>query len=142
HPEIGNNALLARELGVEIEGPFLEWGFGGRISATVEDFVARVREQITPEPLVFAEGPADLTRGAVVSGGAARYLPEAAAQGYDLFLRGEAAEPSLHLARELGINFVAAGHYATEKLGVQALAQRLAERFDLEWEFVDLPNPV
>jgi dinuclear metal center YbgI/SA1388 family protein len=142
HPEIGNNALLAGELGVEIDGPFLELGLGGRISATVEDFVERVREKINPEPLVFAEGPTELTRVAIVSGGAARYLPEAASQGYDLFLTGEAAEPSLQLARELGINFVAAGHYATEKLGVQALARRLAERFDLEWEFVDLPNPV
>ena len=55
---------------------------------------------------------------------------------------GEAAEPSLHLAKELGINFVAAGHYATEKLGVQALTEKLADRFDLEWEFVELPNPV
>jgi putative NIF3 family GTP cyclohydrolase 1 type 2 len=127
---------------VEIDGPFLEWGLGGRISATIEDFVGRVREKINPEPLVFAEGPAELTRVAIVSGGAPRYLPEAAAQGYDLFLTGEPAEPSLHLARELGINFVAAGHYATEKLGVQTLTQRLAERFDLEWEFVDLPNPV
>ena len=51
-------------------------------------------------------------------------------------------EPSLHLARELGITFVAAGHYATERLGVQALAARLAERFDLDWEFIELPNPV
>jgi dinuclear metal center YbgI/SA1388 family protein len=142
HPEIGNNALLARKLGVKVDGPFLEWGLGGRISATLEDFLQRVREKINPEPLVFAEGPAELGRVAIISGGAARYLPEAAAGGYDLFLTGEPAEPSLHLAKELGINFVAAGHYATEKLGVQALTQRLAERFGLEWEFVELPNPV
>ena len=69
-------------------------------------------------------------------------MAEAAAEGYDLFLTGEAEEPSLHLARELGITFVAAGHYATERLGVQALSARLAERFGLEWEFVELPNPV
>ncbi len=62
--------------------------------------------------------------------------------GYDLFLTGEPEEPSLHLARELGITFVAAGHYATERLGVQALAARLAERFGVEWEFVELRNPV
>ena len=74
--------------------------------------------------------------------GGQRYLPDAAAAGYDLYLTGEPAEPSLHLARELGINFVAAGHYATEKLGVQALTERLAEQFELEWEFVELPNPV
>src|SRR6476659_9577150 len=142
HPEIGNNALLARELGVEVDGPFLEWGLGGSVSTTLDEFLARVRERIGREPLVFAEGPEDLRRVAIISGGGQRYLPEAAAQGYDLFLTGEPAEPSLHLARELGINFVAAGHYATEKLGVKALTETLAERFDLEWEFVELPNPV
>jgi dinuclear metal center YbgI/SA1388 family protein len=142
HPEIGNNALLARELGVEVDGPFLEFGVGGRTLQALDDFLARVREAINPEPLVFAEGSAEIDRVAIISGSAARYLPEAAAQGYDLYLTGEAAEPSLHLARELGINFVAAGHYATEKLGVQALTEKVANRFDLEWEFVELPNPV
>ena len=142
HPEIGNNALLARELGVEVEGPFIDWGVGGRVSTTLDDFLARVRASIGREPLVFAEGPEELSRVAIVSGGGQRYLPDAAAAGYDLYLTGEPAEPSLHLAKELGINFVAAGHYATEKLGVQALTEKLAERFDLEWEFVDLPNPV
>ncbi len=142
HPEIGNNALLARELGVEVDGPFLDFGIGGRVSASLDDFLARVRERIAPEPLVFAEGPADLARVAIVSGGGSRYLSDAAAEGYDLYLTGEPAEPSLHLARELGINFVAAGHYATERLGVQALTRKLADRFGLEWEFVELPNPV
>lgn len=101
-----------------------------------------MRERINPEPLVFAEGPLELARVAIISGGAPRYLPDAAAQGYDLYLTGEAAEPTLQLARELGITFVAAGHYATEKLGVIALTERLADRFALEWEFVDLPTPV
>ena len=142
HPEIGNNALLARELGVEVDGPFLEWGVGGRVATSLDAFLDRVRERINPDLLVFPEGPTDLARAAIVSGGAARYLPDAAAAGYDLYLTGEAAEPTLHTARELGITFVAAGHYATEKLGVQALTARLAERFGLEWEFVDLPNPV
>jgi dinuclear metal center YbgI/SA1388 family protein len=142
HPEVGNNALLAHELGVEVDGPFLDFGIGGRVSVSLDDFVARVRERIASEPLVFAEGPADLARVAIVSGGGSRYLPDAAAEGYDLYLTGEPAEPTLHLARELGINFVAAGHYATERLGVQALTEKLAERFGLEWEFVELPNPV
>jgi dinuclear metal center YbgI/SA1388 family protein len=142
HPEIGNNALLARELGVEVDGQFLDFGVGGRISTSRDDFVARVREKITPVPLVFAEGPNEIGRVAIVSGGGSKYLPEAAAAGYDLYLTGEPAEPSLHLARELGITFVAAGHYATERLGVIALTEMLAARFDLEWEFVELPNPV
>jgi dinuclear metal center YbgI/SA1388 family protein len=144
HPEIGNNALLARELGVEVERPFAGVGAGGRLAAPepLEAFLGRVRERVAPDPLVFAEGPDPVERVAIVSGGGARYLAGAAREGYDLYLTGEPAEPTLHDARELGITLVAAGHYATERLGVQALAARLAERFGLEWEFVELPNPV
>ena len=144
HPEVGNNALLARELGIEPAGTFAEIGFGGPLAepATVEEFTTRVREALGSEPLVFAHGPDRIERAAVITGGAARYLADAAREGYDLFLTGEAAEPTLHTSRELGIHFVAAGHYATERIGVQALAKRLAEQFDVAWEFIDLPNPV
>lgn len=142
HPRLGNNALLARELGVEVDGPFTEWGLGGRTNQSLEDFLARVRERINPEPLVFAHGPGELGRVAILSGGAARYLTDAAAQGYDVYITGEPAEPSQALAHELDITFVAAGHHATEKLGVQALTEEVANRFNLEWEFIDVPNPV
>jgi dinuclear metal center YbgI/SA1388 family protein len=144
HPEIGNNALLARELGIEPSEPFAGIGFGGPLAepVSVDQFAARVRERLGSEPVVFAHGPDPVARAAVITGGAARYLADAAREGYDLFLTGEPAEPSLHTARELGIHFVAAGHYATERIGIQALAKRLAEQFDLEWEFLDLPNPV
>lgn len=144
HPEVGNNALLARELGIEPAETFAEIGFGGPLTeaVTVDEFAARVREQLGSDPVVFAHGPERIERAAVITGGAARYLADAAREGYDLFLTGEPSEPSLHTARELGIHFVAAGHYATERIGIQALAERLAERFDLDWEFIDLPNPV
>ncbi len=144
HPEVGNNALLARELGVEIDRPFASVGQGGRLSQpqALEAFLARVRERIAPDPLVFSEGPDPVERVAILSGGGGRYLADAVAAGYDLYLTGEPAEPNLHLARELGITFVAAGHYATERLGVQALTARLAKQFGLEWEFIELPNPV
>jgi dinuclear metal center YbgI/SA1388 family protein len=144
HPEVGNNALLARELGIEPAERFAEIGYGGRLTepASVDEFVARAREKLGSEPIVFAYGPDRVERAAVVTGGAGRHLPEAAREGYDLFLTGEPEEPSLHTARELGIHFVAAGHYATERIGVQALARRLAEQFALAWEFIDLPNPV
>ena len=144
HPEVGNNALLARELGMEPSEPFAGIGFGGPLAepVSVERFAARVQEKLGSEPVVFAHGPDPVVRAAVITGGGARYLADAAREGYDLFLTGEPAEPSLHTARELGINFVAAGHYATERIGIQALAKRLAEQFELEWEFIDLPNPV
>jgi dinuclear metal center YbgI/SA1388 family protein len=144
HPEVGNNAQLARALGVVVEQPFQKIGAGGslREPTTVEEFVARARDVLGREPLVFAEGPERFTRVAISSGGAGRDFEAAAAQGYELFLTGEPEEPTLHSARELGVHFVAGGHYATERLGVQALTARLAERFDLPWEFLELPNPI
>ncbi|MGE5690607.1 MAG: Nif3-like dinuclear metal center hexameric protein [Pseudomonadota bacterium] len=144
HPELGNNAQLARRLGVEPEQPFEEIGLGGRLPepVPVEAFVGRVRTILDREPLVFADGPDAVERVAISSGGAARSLIRAAREGYDLLLTGEAEEPSMHTARELAIHLVAGGHEATERFGVQALAERLAERFALEWEFVDLRNPV
>lgn len=144
HPEVGNNALLARELGIEPAERFAGIGYGGRLTepATVDEFVGRVQDALDSEPIVFAHGPDLVQRAAVVTGGAGKHLADAAREGYDLFLTGEPEEPSLHIARELGIHFMAAGHYATERIGIQALTERLAQRFDLEWEFIDLPNPV
>jgi dinuclear metal center YbgI/SA1388 family protein len=144
HPEVGNNALLARELGIEPAERFGGLGFGGPLAepSTVEEFTARVRAALGSEPIVFAHGPARIERAAVITGGAGRYVSDAAREGYDLFLTGEAEEPTLHIARELGIHFVAGGHYATERIGIQALARTLGEKFGLEWEFIELPNPV
>ena len=144
HPEVGNNALVARDLGIEPVERFAGIGFGGPLAepVSIEEFAALVRERLGSDPAVFPDGPERIERAAVITGGAARYLADAAREGYDLFLTGEPAEPSLHTARELGVHFVAAGHYATERVGIQALARRLAEQFELDWEFIDLPNPV
>jgi dinuclear metal center YbgI/SA1388 family protein len=144
HPELGNNALIARELGVDPIDRFATIGFGGPLkkTATVDEFATRVREALGKEPLVFGHGPERIERAAIVTGGAARHLADAAREGYDLFLTGEPDEPTLHTARELGIHFMAGGHYATERVGVQALARKLADEFELDWQFIDLPNPV
>ncbi len=144
HPDIGNNALLAGELGIAPERRFAGVGFGGSLETpcAIDELAARVEARLGRPPLVFPSGPETVRRVAVCSGGAARYLADAVADGYDCYVTGEPAEPSLMAAREAGIHFVAAGHYATETLGVRALAALLAERFGLEWEFVDLPNPV
>ena len=79
---------------------------------------------------------------AICSGAAGRYLIDAAHEGYDVLVTGEPEEPSLQTARELGIHFVAGGHDATERLGVQALSRQLAERFGLDWKFIEIENPV
>jgi dinuclear metal center YbgI/SA1388 family protein len=144
HPEVGNNALLAHELGVDVEQPFAAIGVGGSLpgGVSIDELIARVRRAVGREPLVFPDGPERIERAAIVSGGGARYLSDAAHEGYDVLIAGEAAEPTMMIARELGIHFVAAGHYATERLGVQALAARIAERFGVDWEFVELDNPV
>lgn len=144
HPEIGNSVLLARELGVEPERVFDETGIGGRLKEPLSgaQFASRVEEKLGREPLAFLHGPEPVRTVAIVTGGGGSSLLRAAREGYDLFLTGEPKEPSLHAARELGIHFLAAGHYATEKLGVQALATRIGERFGVEWEFVELLNPV
>jgi dinuclear metal center YbgI/SA1388 family protein len=144
HPEVGNNVLLARELGLTVEGPFAEIGVGGRFAdpTTIDELVERIEDVVDRQPLVFAEGPARIERAALVTGGGGRYLADAAAERYDVLITGEPEEPTMMTARELGIHFVAAGHYATERLGVQALAARIGERFALPWEFVELENPV
>lgn len=144
HPEIGNAVLLARELGIEPERVFDEFGYGGRLTEPLsgEEFAARVEEKLGRKPLAFLYGPEPVQTVAIVTGGGGPSLLAAAREGYDLFLTGEPKEPSLHAARELGIHFLAAGHYATERLGIQALTARIGEHFDLDWEFVELPNPV
>jgi dinuclear metal center YbgI/SA1388 family protein len=144
HPEIGNNALLARELGVEPEERFTDWGFGGPLAEPeqISEFSSRVQEALDRPPLVFSYGPEQIERLAVLTGGAARYVTQAAAEGYDCFVTGEADEPTKHAAKEAAIHFVGGGHYATETLGVRSLAGKLAGEFGVEWEFIDLPNPV
>jgi dinuclear metal center YbgI/SA1388 family protein len=144
HEELGNNALLAKALGIEPKERFAGIGFGGplRPATEAQRFARRVSEKLGREPLVFPHGPDTIKRAAVVTGRGGRYFKDAAAAGYDLFLTGEAEEPALHLARELGVHYVAAGHYATERLGVQALAKKLAEHFGIEADFIELGNPV
>jgi dinuclear metal center YbgI/SA1388 family protein len=144
HPEVGNNALLCRALGVEPEERFAGVGFGGPLASpcSTMELEERIELELGRAPLLFGGGPDVIRRVAVCSGGAARYVTDAAAGGYDAYVTGEPAEPSMMAARELAVHFFAAGHYATETLGVQALAARIAERFGVEWEFVDLPNPV
>lgn len=145
HPELGNNALLAAELGVRREAELGTVGLGGSLQEAweLEPLVDSIRRAVGGrEPVVYPHGPREIRRVAICSGAGGSDLILAAHEGYDLFLTGEPEEPSRQNARELGIHFVAAGHYATETLGVQALAQRLAERFGLEWEFLPVESPV
>jgi dinuclear metal center YbgI/SA1388 family protein len=149
HLELGNNALLAGALGADHLAPFASHRgqpigviaeLAGPIPAS--DLFERTREATSREPLVFEAGPAGVSRLAIVSGAGADYLGEAAAAGADAFITGEPAERSMAQARELGLHFIAAGHYATETFGVKALGDHLAERFGVRHVFIDVPNPV
>jgi len=150
HPELGNNALLARALGAEQLEPFAlhhgePIGFlaslpGDGLSAA--ELFARVHTITAREPLVFDAGPARVCRLAIVSGAGADYIADALIAGADALLTGEPAERSMAQARESGLHLIAAGHYATETFGVKHLGEYLAERFDLRHVFLDVPNPV
>lgn len=149
HPEVGNNAVLARQLGAtQLEPAFSYEGlaigvrglFDPPLAATA--LFARISGLLEREPLIEAGGPQLVRTIGIVTGGAPRLVEDAVRMGLDLFLTGEANESAVHVAREERIHFVAAGHHATERGGVQALAAKLRERFGIETRFVDLGNPV
>jgi dinuclear metal center YbgI/SA1388 family protein len=144
HAEVGNNAQLAAALGASEHVPFARIGRGATFADPVPaaELFARVAAVTAREPLVFDAGPREIRRVAIVSGGAASRLAQAAAEGYDAFLTGEPKENVMADAREAGIHFIGAGHYATETFGVRRLGERIAERFGIDHVWVDIPNPV
>jgi dinuclear metal center YbgI/SA1388 family protein len=150
HPQLGNNALLGRALGADSMSPFAEHrgepiGFIATLpgeGVAISDLFARVREISGREPLVFDCGPQRVRRIAIVSGAGSDYLADAADAGADALLTGEPVERVMASARESGLHFIAAGHYATETFGVHALGEHLAERFGVRQVFLDVPNPI
>jgi len=143
HPTLGNNAQLAARVGATPVGPFEVVGLGCTIDAVrLEDLAARVAGAVGRPPLVLRGDEREIRRLAVSTGAAGHDLVAAAHEGYDALLTGEPEEPSSATARELGIHLLAAGHYASEQFGVQALAAHLADRFELGWQFVEVNNPV
>jgi dinuclear metal center YbgI/SA1388 family protein len=154
HPQVGNNVLLGRALGAERLDPFAmhrgeHIGFLADLSSggglPIDELLSRVRTLTGREPLVLGPGAAGATvvnKLAIVSGAGSDYLQEAAAAGAEALLTGEPSERAMASARELGLHLIAAGHYATETLGVKRLGEQLAERFALRHVFLDVPNPV
>jgi dinuclear metal center YbgI/SA1388 family protein len=146
HLEFGNNAQLAKHMGWTAEGRFGEQDLGwyGRTSVPtiLSELTRTISTGLGRDPLAIGEAALPVNRLAWCSGGAQNMFEQAIAQGVDVFLTGEISEQNVHLARESGVAYIAAGHHATERYGVQALAAHLAERFGLECEFVDIDNPV
>jgi dinuclear metal center YbgI/SA1388 family protein len=147
HRELGNNRLLAESLGFHDAAP-AEPGDGLLWTANLPqpESVGQIRDRIVSslerEPLHLPGGSQEIRCVGWCSGGAEGSIIQAAEQGVDAFISGEVSEQTMHLAQELGVHYFSAGHHATERFGVQALGQHLAEHFVLEHEFLDLTNPV
>lgn len=146
HPEVGNNAQLARVLELPFAGTFGEHDLGayGVYSdpPTVGDLVARIAERLDRAPQIIGDLTKSVRRVAWCTGAAQNFLEEAARIGADAYISGEISEPTVHLARESGVAYIAAGHHATERYGIKALGDHLAVRFGVSHEFVEIANPV
>jgi dinuclear metal center YbgI/SA1388 family protein len=148
HPECGNNVQLARVLGFDVRGPFgsgrVPIGMHGRLAAplTGEDFARHLTERLRRPPLHVSGRAATIETVAWCTGAAQGYIEEAVALGVDAYVSGEVSEQTVHVARECGIHYFACGHHATERYGVQALGEHLADRFHIDHVFVDIDNPV
>lgn len=150
HPEVGNNAQLAGRLGLVEEGRF---GGGGRAPDLAcyttlaqpvpgAEFGARIERALGRAPQWIAGGGDLIASVGWCTGAAQSYLEEAARRGLDAFVSGEISEQTVHIAREYGIHYFAAGHHATERYGVQALGERLAAHFGIQHRYCDIDNPV
>ena len=147
HPELGNNAQLALELGLQVDGPLdaFESGAIGLVghlpeAQTGEALAHRITQQLGREVL-HVPAAREIKRLAWCTGGGQGYIEAAVSAGVDAFITGEVSEQTVHVARECGLHFYAAGHHATERYGARAMAAYLAGQFGLDCEFIDIPNP-
>jgi len=151
HPQLGNNAQLAAVLGLVPDARFgeddLGWlgTCGDPSPATVADLAAHIAKKLGRTPLLIGDPQQQLGRSAKIgwcTGAAQNMLGDAAAAGAQVYLSGEISEPTVHLARESGVAYLACGHHATERYGVQALGRHVAQRFGIAHHFIDIDNPV
>jgi len=148
HATLGNNAQLGKLLGlsnirplttVEPRGVVMMGDIDAPVSAA--EIATQLQQLLGREPLLHTAGAATVKTLAWCSGGGQGYIQAAADAGADLFFSGEVSEQTIHCADELGIHFIAAGHHATERYGIQALGQWLAGQTGIEVCFIDVPNP-
>jgi dinuclear metal center YbgI/SA1388 family protein len=146
HPEVGNNVQLGRIMDWQVEASFGEQNlvFAGSLSQarTLEEVSQQLDVRLATNSLSISAGDHPIERIAWCTGAAQGFIEAAAERGVDAFVSGEISEPTFHLAREMGIHYIAAGHHATERYGVQALCKVIADRFGIKQQFIDIPNPV
>jgi dinuclear metal center YbgI/SA1388 family protein len=145
HPQLGNNAQLAQRLDIHIEGVMDDQGVGniGRLSeyTSLEALGEKIEKTLKRKPILVSAGDHAIRRIAWCTGGAQSWIEKAAKAGVDAFISGEISEKTVHIARETGVHYIAAGHHATERYGVEALGEHVAAHFGLFCEFVDIDNP-
>jgi dinuclear metal center YbgI/SA1388 family protein len=148
HPELGNNAQLAQQLGLLANGRFGDDSLGwlGTVAdpavKTAGELAQLIERKLGRQPTLIGDPAQALGQIAWCTGAAQNFLGDAIAAGASAYISGEISEPTVHLARESGVAYLAAGHHATERYGVQALGRHLAERFGLQHRFIDIDNPV
>jgi len=146
HPEMGNNRLLGDCLGLVEQQPPQGKGvvWQGTLPAPMsgEAFALLIEKRLERKPLFLSGGDHSIRKVAWCSGGAQGYLPLAAELGVDAYISGEVSEQSCHQSKELKVHYFAAGHHATERFGVNELANRLVKAFNVEHIPLEIPNPV
>ncbi len=149
HPELGNNAALGRLLGFMTTGDLGKQnnnsiGLTGELETPLsgEELGALLNERLGREALHIPGSAQPIRTVAWCTGAAQNFIELALKSGVDAYITGEVSEQTVHIARETGIHFFAAGHHATERYGVQAVAAHLVEKFGLDHEFIDIDNPV
>ncbi len=143
HLTVGNNAQLGMQMGWVVTGQDdLLWLGELRQPTSVDQVIDEIGNTIDSNPLLIYGGDHQVQRLAWCTGAAQSEIEKAAAHGADLFVSGEISEQTVHLAKELGVHYIAAGHHATERYGVQALGDLLAGRFNIEHEYIEIDNPV
>lgn len=144
HPTLGNNAQLAQLLEIEVKGEIQPLVFWGELKTPLSGaaLAQRLEERLDRAPLHCGDNaPALIRRVAWCSGGGQGFIDSAAAFGVDAYITGEVSEQTIHSAREQGLHFFAAGHHATERGGIKALGEWLAEHHGFDVTFIDIPNP-
>lgn len=147
HPVLGNNARLAHRLNLVEKGRFGEdglgwWGCHQHPHMRISEFASFIKQQLGREPLLIGDPDQQLGTVAWCTGAAQNMLDQAIAVGANVYLSGEISEPTVHLARESGVAYLACGHHATERYGIQALGDYISQQTGIEHQFVDIDNPV
>jgi len=147
HPEIGNGAQLAKLIGLEQTVLFGKYkdlliGTAGSLkrTTTVDSLSRKIARLLGHRPKIIKNGPENIKRIAIVTGGGASFAEEAGEKGYQALITGESSHASYHFALELGVSIICAGHYATETLGVKALKEIVEDECGLECRFIDVPT--